>query len=72
MFSVFWADAMSLTEPTCLVAGVMLASAVVTDTYLLALAVENEGWLVTFDRRIAWQNVVAATADSLRVLRSTD
>ncbi len=65
----FWTDAVSLTEPACLAAGVMLAPAAVTDTYLLALAVENEGRLVTFDRRIAWQNVVGANADSLWVLR---
>lgn len=65
----FWTDAVSLTEPTCLVAGVMLAPAAVTDTYLLALAVANEGRLVTFDRRIAWQNVVGASADSLWMLR---
>lgn len=67
--SHFWADSVSLTEPTCLLVGVMLAPAAVTDTYLLALAVENEGRLVTFDRRIAWQNVVGAKADSLWVLQ---
>ena len=65
----FWADAVSLTEPTCLVAGVLLAPAAVTDTYLLALAVENEGRLVTFDRRIAWQNVVGANTESFWLLR---
>lgn len=66
----FWADSVSLTEPACLVAGVLLAPAAVTDTYLLALAVNHSGRMVTFDRRIAWQNVTGANADSLWVLHS--
>lgn len=65
----FWPDSISLTAPTCLVPGAMLAPAAVTETYLLALAVENAGRLVTFDRRIAWQNVIGASAESLWVLR---
>ena len=55
--------------PTCLVNGAMLAHAGITDTYLLALAVNQSGRLVTFDRRIAWQNVVGASSDSLWLLR---
>ncbi len=65
----FWADSVSLTEPTCLAAGVVLAPATVTDTYLLALAVAHDGRLLTFDRRIAWQTVVGAAASSVWVLR---
>ena len=65
----FWADSVSLTEPTCLTEGTSLAPATVTDTYLLALAVAHDGQLLTFDRRIAWQNVVGATAASVWVLR---
>lgn len=65
----FWEDSVSLTAPACLVSGAMLAPAAITDTYLLVLAVKHEGRLLTFDRRIAWQNVASANAASLWVLR---
>jgi uncharacterized protein len=65
----FWADSVSLVDSACLAAGAMLAPATVTDTYLLALAVSHGGRLATFDRRIAWQNVVGATLASLWVLQ---
>ena len=64
----FWADSVSLSNASCLVTGATLAPAAVTDTYLLALAVSHDARLVTFDRRIAWQNVVGAHAASIWVL----
>jgi len=64
----FWADSVTLIEPTYLTEATMLAPAAVTDTYLLALAVKHNGRLVTFDQRIAWQTVVGATSHSLWVL----
>ncbi|MDN5914809.1 MAG: PIN domain-containing protein [Pseudonocardia sp.] len=40
----------------------------VTDTYLLALAVKNNGTLVTFDRSIVSSSVPTASAGNLTVL----
>ena len=60
---------MSLTDVLRLAVNAILAPATVTDTYLFALAVSHEGRLVTFDRRIAWQNVVGATVASFWVLQ---
>ncbi|MEP7294581.1 MAG: TA system VapC family ribonuclease toxin [Burkholderiales bacterium] len=49
----FWADSLSLLEPRRLSWSHVLGSRRVTDAYLLALAVERKGRLVTFDRGIA-------------------
>lgn len=65
----FWGDSLSLTDASCLVDAAILAPAAVTDTYLLALAVKQGGQLVTFDRRIAWQNVSGAKVTSILVLQ---
>lgn len=48
----FWPDDASLLDDTKIDATKLLASAQVTDTYLLALAVAHKGRLATFDRRL--------------------
>ena len=48
----FWPDAISLLEPNRLAWERILSSRQVTDAYLLALAVEQGGRLVTLDRGV--------------------
>lgn len=64
----FWPDACSLLEPERIRWNRVLGSRQITDAYLLALAVENGGRLVTFDRGIAVQAVRGATAQNLVTL----
>lgn len=65
----FWPDDISLLGTHVFDWSYVLSSRHVTDMYLLALAVQNEGRLVTFDRRIALQAVSRAEAEHLYVLR---
>lgn len=48
----FWPDAISLLETDMIDPARLLSSGQVTDSYLLALACENNGQLATFDRRL--------------------
>lgn len=48
----FWPDATSLLQPDLIEWGRILSSRQVTDVYLLALAVQQNGCLVTLDRGI--------------------
>jgi len=48
----FWPDEVSLLDDAKIDATRLLASAQVTDTYLLALAVARRGRLATFDKRL--------------------
>ncbi len=48
----FWEDSISLCDPKRFEPGLILTSRNLTDVYLLALAVEKGGRLVTFDRAI--------------------
>ena len=50
---VFWPDDISLLDPRYAAAEQILASAQVTDAYLLALAVAHGGQLATMDRRLS-------------------
>jgi toxin-antitoxin system PIN domain toxin len=50
---VFWKDDLSLVNSDIVVADQIATPGQVTDTYLLALAVANEGQLATFDRRLS-------------------
>jgi len=64
----FWPDTISLCdsayfEPTCVLTPKML-----TDVYLLGLAVERSGRLVTFDRTVPFAAVAGAKAQNLLVL----
>lgn len=64
----FWADTLSPTDPSLFVHRHMLTPRHLTDLYLLALAVKNEGRLVTFDRGIPIAAVVGADAKHLVIL----
>ena len=64
----FWPDALSLLEPKRLNWDHVLGSRQVTDAYLLALAVERAGRLVTFDRGIAIAAVPGASKRHLLIL----
>lgn len=50
---VFWKDDFSLMDSAVVDAARIATPAQVTDTYLLALAVANQGQLATFDRRLS-------------------
>jgi toxin-antitoxin system PIN domain toxin len=62
---VFWPDSVSLLDPDRLRWDHVLTSRQITDVYLLALAVEKGGRLVTLDRGIAVGAVPRATAKNL-------
>ncbi len=64
----FWPDACSLLEPGRIRWDHVLGSRQITDAYLLALAAENGGRLVTFDRGIAVEAVCGATPKNLVAL----
>ena len=49
----FWPDDVSLADPKRFDHGRLLGPGQITDAYLLALAVQNNGRLVTFDRTIS-------------------
>lgn len=49
----FWPDSLSLLDPNRVDASRLLESSQLTDTYLLALAVERGGRLVSLDRRLS-------------------
>lgn len=64
----FWPDAISLLEPDYLTWERILSSRKVTDAYLLALAIAQDGRFVTLDRGVPLTAVCGATADHLLVL----
>ncbi len=64
----FWPDDISLLDETTIAGENILGPKQLTDVYLLAVAVKNQGRLVTFDARIAINSVYGATKDSLYVL----
>jgi uncharacterized protein len=59
---MFWPDSLSLLEPDRLRWDRVLSTRHITDVYLLALAVQQGGRLVTFDRSVAVQAVAGAQA----------
>lgn len=65
---VFWPDSVSLRDLRIFQPRHILSSRHLTDLYLLALAVENRGRLVTFDQHIPVDAVPAATADHLEII----
>ena len=65
---VFWPDAASLLEPQRLAWSRVLTSRQVTDAYLLALAVERRGRLVTLDAGVVLGAVAGATKRHLVTL----
>ena len=64
----FWPDSLSLLEPARLHWERVLSTRHITDVYLLALAVEHRGCLVTFDRSVAVAAVPGALKKHLVVL----
>ena len=65
---VFWSDTVSLRDETIFDLSVMVSHRQLTDLYLLGLAVQQKGHLVTFDAKIPVKAVKKATARSLVVL----
>ena len=64
----FWADSLTLRDPRHFRRSSILTSKHLTDLYLLALAVENQGCLVTFDQHIPRSAVPTAKATHLQVI----
>jgi toxin-antitoxin system PIN domain toxin len=64
----FWPDSVSILDATHFDHGRILSSKSLTDIYLLALAVEKGGRLVTFDQGMAASPVAQATPRNLLVL----
>jgi toxin-antitoxin system PIN domain toxin len=64
----FWPDQISITDPAVFRHDRILGPNQITDVYLLALAVKNEGRLVTFDRAIPLAAVRGAEQRHLVVL----
>ena len=64
----FWSDEVSLLDPDVVDSTRIHGPRQLTDIYLLALAVEQEGRFVTFDTEIPLAVVRKATADNLVVL----
>lgn len=64
----FWPDDLSLLDGTVIMQDSVLGSKQLTDVYLLALAVKNNGRLVTFDERIPLSAVINATSQNLFIV----
>lgn len=64
----FWSDEVSLLNPNVVDSTRIHGPRQLTDIYLLALAVEQEGRLVTFDTGVPLAVVRKATPDNLLVL----
>jgi toxin-antitoxin system PIN domain toxin len=65
----FWPDDVSLTHASIFDVSALLGAKQITDRYLLALAVRNNGPLVTFDQSMRPTAVVGAQAKHLVQLR---
>lgn len=61
----YWHDAASLLDPQRVTWDAVLGSRQVTDVYLLALAVQQRGRLVTLDRAVALKAVPGAKTKQL-------
>ena len=63
----FWADSFSLLTAPEVQASALIDSAQIADTYLLALAVRQQGRLASFDRRLV-TSAVAGGSDALELI----
>jgi toxin-antitoxin system PIN domain toxin len=61
----FWPDDLSLRDKTFFLRDRLHSSRAITDVYLLALAVQHQGVLATFDQAIPLSAVPGAAANSL-------
>lgn len=64
----FWPDAVSLLDPDVVDTNLVHGPRQVTDAYLIALAVANDGRLATFDRSVALTAVHGADETHLVVI----
>jgi uncharacterized protein len=64
----FWPDTLSIRDAQHFRHATVLSSKQLTDLYLLALAVENNGILATFDQHIPLRAVPTASAAHLSVI----
>jgi predicted nucleic acid-binding protein len=64
----FWPDLLSIRDPLHFMHASILSSKHLSELYLLALAVENHGCLVTFDQHIPLNAVPTADASHLLVI----
>jgi toxin-antitoxin system PIN domain toxin len=64
----FWTDDISLTSQEAFVRDRILSSKLITDLYLLSLAVRRNARLVTFDKNVPLSAVVGATTKNLIAL----
>ena len=64
----FWPDDISSLDAACIDVSRLHGARQLTDAYLLALAVRNNGRFVTFDRTVPVSAVVGAQAENLVVL----
>ena len=64
----FWPDDLSLAAADVLTPGLVLTAGMITDLYLLALAMKHGGRLVTLDARIPINAVIGATPTHLVTL----
>lgn len=65
---VFWADEISLLDDSVIDRGRLSGHRQITDAYLLALAVSNDGRVVTFDRGLPLGAVRGAEPEHVVVL----
>jgi uncharacterized protein len=65
----FWTDTLSLRDTRHFLHSSILSSKQITDLYLLALAVENQGCLATFDQHIPLAAVPTADSSHLVVIQ---
>lgn len=65
---VFWPDAVSLLDPDVVDPTLVHGPRQVTDAYLIALAVANDGRLATFDRSVALTAVRGADESHVVVI----
>lgn len=64
----FWPDRISLLDASAIVRERLLGPKQLTDAYLLALAVANQGRFVSFDRAVSLATVRGAKASHLCVI----
>jgi uncharacterized protein len=63
-----WTDSVSLLDETLFRAPMFVGHRVLTDVYLLGLAVRHHGRLATFDGAIPWRAVTGATTRHLELI----
>jgi toxin-antitoxin system PIN domain toxin len=68
----FWHDSVSLLDDTLFRPPAIAGHQKITDVYLLGLALQHRGKLVTFDRSIPLKAVVGAASDHLELIGAPD